>query len=382
MHYPGFLGGVGTLRSPNVNAEDTINWIPEIANKGTPKVKLWLTRTPGLRAAYQLNGGPVRAQFEQDGRAFAICGPAFYELFPNDTAILRGIVATNGHPATMCANTEAVPIEGETDGGNQLFIVSGNLGYIYDLVDNTLTQIIDDAFPFPCVMGLFFHGYFVALNGATGAFNLSTILDGMTWNGLDFGLESQVSDRTRAIIRTHDNLWLMSYKHCAPWYNSGDASFPFQPVQGSITDHGIDAIWSAVELDNAPFWVGRDETGKDVVWRANGYTPLRVSNNAIEYYLAQLSRTDDAIAYTYMEEGHLFYVLYLPVAEHTLVYDVTTDLWHKRGLWDPVGMRFEPHLSRNHMFAFGHKHLVGDRRSAVIYEMNLRYLTDQIAVIP
>lgn len=382
MLYREFCGGLATERSPNVNAARSINWMPVSADAGDPKAPVWLCRTPGLWARWFLGGGPIRSLYEQDGRCFAIGGATLYELFPNNTALFRGIVALDGAPATFSSNY-TVTSDGDpltADGGNQLFITSGGLGYIYDLIANTLTQITDDAFPVPCTMGLFFDGYFVALHGATGAFYISDLGDGLAWNGTDFGLESQVSDRTRAIVRTHDNLWLFGQKHTAPWCNTGNANFPFAPIQGTIIEHGVDAVWSIAKMDNTLIWLGRDENGAKVVWRANGYTPQRISTHALEFYLSRLPRTDNAIAYPCLEEGHLFYVLYLPNAPTTPVYDVTTGLWHERAIWDPIDLRFYPHLSRCHAFAFG-KHLVGDRQSGVVYEMGLDRLTDSLVAV-
>jgi hypothetical protein len=40
----------------------------------------------------------------------------------------------------------------------------------------------------------------------------------------------------------------------------------------------------------------------------------------------------DAIGYTYTEEGHEFYVLILPTADATWVYDLTTGYWHQRAV--------------------------------------------------
>lgn len=379
MRYPGLIGSFGRMRSPNVNAERTVNLYAELIDFGTPKVRANLYRTPGLYPAYGLDSGPIRALFEQDGRAFAVGGAGFYELFPNQTTIKRGVLATDGNPATISANTAAVPPEDEEEpeGGNQLFITSGGHGYIFNLTTNVLAEITDDAFPCPCLMGMFFDGYFIALNAATGAFVLSDLLDGFAWNGLDFGLESQVSDRTRAIVRTHDNLWLLGQKNAAPWFNNGSLAFPFAPVQGSLIEHGIEAPFAIEVMDNTLIWLGRDVQGGGIVWRANGYTPERISTDAIHYYLSKVPFLSNAISWSYQEEGHLFYVLYLPTAETTLVYDVTTNMWHERALWDPIGQRWLPHVARCHTYAFGH-HLVGDRLSSTIYFMGRQYLTDSL----
>lgn len=377
MRYAGLLNGSALARSTDVNAELTVNWIPELSPGGQPKVPISFYRAPGSIAKWTIGKGPVRALFEQDGRCFGVSGDIFFELFKDFTAIVRGTVAApDARPATISSSGTF---------GYQLFITSGGYGYIYNLEDNTLTQIIDDAFPYPCLMGLYFDGYFIGLNEETGAFAISGLPDisgeneadgGLSWNGIDLGIESQVSDLTRAIIRSHDNLILFGQKHASPWYDSGNSSFPFQPVQGTLIEHGIDAPFSMVNIDNTVIYLGRDTLGRHIVWRLNGYTPERISTHAIEYYLARLPRTDDAIGWAYMDEGHLFYMLYLSTAKHTLVYDVTTRLWHHRARWNLDTMDWMPHFGRCYCYAFG-MHLIGSHSNGSILQHSLDFLYDQ-----
>jgi hypothetical protein len=83
-------------------------------------------------------------------------------------------------------------------------------------------------------------------------------------------------------------------------------------------------------MDNSLFWLGADARGKGVVYRANGYTGARVSTHAVEWQIQQYSDISDAVAYTYQQDGHSFYVLSFPTADTTWVYDAATQLWHER----------------------------------------------------
>lgn len=315
-----------------------------------------------------LGTGPVRGLWEQDGRAFAVSGPNFYEIFPSQTKTLRGSVRANTWPATISSNGSF---------GDQLIVTSGGNGYLYGMDDHSFAEILDAAFPTRVQSCLYFDGYFIALDARTGIFSLSDLNDGSSWNGLDFGQEMQVSDQTKAMARSHDNLFLFGSKYAVPWFNNGDASFPFAPVSGTLIEQGIFAPWSLASLDNTLFWVGGDDRGKGIVWRFDGYTPVRVSTNPVEFALSQASRLEDAIGFSYQEEGHLFYLLYVPTLDTTWVYDVATQQWHERAEWDSRTMRWYPHRARCHAFAFG-KHLVGDRKSGMIYEQRLDLYTDDV----
>ncbi len=372
MKYPGFLGGSDTRFSRNINAEQTVNWLPEL-QKANAKSGLALLNTPGVSVFARGRTGPVRAMFAQDGRAFFIASNTLYEVFAGKLVTIRGTVAQDGNPATIHTNGVA---------GHQLFIVSGGLGYIYDLIADTLTQITDPNFPPAARMGAFIDGYFIALEDDSITFYISDLEDGTNWNGLDVGQVSESSNKIQAMISSHRELWLFGSKTTEVWADSGNASFPFQPISGTFIEQGIIAPFSVVNIDNSIVWVGGNVQGSGVVYRADGYTPKRVSTHAVEFALQGYDTISDAIAWTYQQLGHVFYVLYIPSADTTWVYDTTlpNDIaWHERALWNTAYMRWQPYRGRCHMFAFG-KHLIGDRTTGAIYEMSQDLYTESWAI--
>jgi hypothetical protein len=361
MHYQGFVGPSNENRSWNFDREDTINRYAELADAGKPKSEGYLLSTPGVRPFGYLPEGPVRALFYQDGRAFAIANTGFYEFFATQTYTRLGTVNSDNLPATISSNGDA---------GHQLFIVSGGGGYIFDLKAGTFARITDPGFPTRAVMGLFTDGYFVVLDNLS-TMHWSDLEDGTVWNGLNVAQISTASDRTIAITVSHREIWLMGSKTSQPWQDVGPPDV-FAPMSGTLIETGIAAPWSLQVLDNTVFWLGADARGAGIVWRAQGYNPQRISTFAVETYLQELDRFDNAMAWTYQDSGHLFYVLYLPNAEHHLLYDVATQQWHKRALWDEDLIRWQPDLGRCYAFAFG-RHLVGSRLAGTIYDMNQDY---------
>jgi hypothetical protein len=369
MRFPAFVGPSYTNRSVNVDCERTINLYPEIVDGGgTGKARMHLVGTPGIEPWIGVPSGPIRALWAMDGRCFAVGASRLYEVFPNRRGLEVGQVAVDSHPATISSNgTE----------GYQLFVTSGGHGYIYDLQDETFVEISDPEFPTPCSMGLFLDSYFVALKQHSRQFWISDLLDGTSWYGLDVAETSSSPDDRQAMAVSHRELWLFGSHLTEVWRNSGYSSFPFEPVGGVQIEHGIWAPYSVSSLDNTLYWVGADRLGNGQVWRANGYTPERVSTHAVEYFLKKTGRLQDAISYPYQEEGHSFYVLYVPDAETTFVFDVATNLWHERALWDENRLTWTPHPGRCHCFAFGH-HLIGDRETGTIYRMALDLYADDL----
>jgi hypothetical protein len=128
-------------------------------------------------------------------------------------------------------------------------------------------------------------------------------------------------------------------------------------------------------MDNSIFWLATDNRGFGTVQRAAGYTPQRISNHAVEFAIASYSRIDDAVAYSYAQEGQSFYVLTFPTAGATWVYDASTNLWHERAYRNPSTGNLTRHRS-NCQMNFAGKTLVGDWESGNIYEMDLNVFTD------
>jgi hypothetical protein len=376
MRLEGFIGPSNTTLSYKYDFERTINFYTEVSGAGVPKSKLAMIGTPGLRLRWELAQSPVRQLFYQDGRLFAVAGGGFYELFANYTSTLYGAVARGFEPVTICSNGSD---------GHQLFIVSGGLGYIFDLNANTLTQITDPDFPTNAKMGAFLDGYFLCLQADTDKFFTSALEDGLSWNGLDVGQSNQSSDITQAMLVDHREIWLFGSQTTGVWYNNGDPSFPFVPISGVFIQQGIIAPFSAQSLDNSVFWLGGNEQGYGVAYRAAQFTPQRISTHATEFAWMQYERLDDAIAYTYQEDGHAFYVIWFPSGETSWVYDVTTSQavgapqWHERAHWNPQLDTWQPHVSRCHAFAFN-KHFVGDRRSGAIYEQSVLFYDEELVV--
>jgi hypothetical protein len=114
-----------------------------------------------------------------------------------------------------------------------------------------------------------------------------------------------------------------------------------------------------------------------MVYRNQGYTAIRVSTHAIEYAIQNYSVLSDAVAYTYQQEGHSFYVLTFPTAGKTWVYDVATQMWHERaGFYNG---NFTRHRS-NCQMSFNNEIIVGDYENGNIYSLDLDVYDDNVGV--
>ena len=370
--FPGFVGGSNRPRSILANSERTVNWLPE-ATTGTGKAQVWLVPTPGCAPFTVLFDGPVRALQAMDGRAFAVAGFGFYELYATGTSQRHGGVPVDQWPACISSNGS---------NGFQLLVTSGGENYIFDLQANGLSLLGASGPTTPTRMSCFSDGYFIALRENSNEFQISALYDGTSWDPLDVFQVSTTAEQVVALVESHRDLWLFGSQTTSVWSHTG-GEVVYEPVPGVKIDQGCAAPFSAIRIDNALMWLGQGEGGTRVVWRANGYTPQRVSTHAVEYALGKAARVDDAIAWSYQQEGHTFYVLYVPALADvrdyatTWVYDVATGQWHERALWDSTLLDWQPHPGRCHAYAFG-KHLIGDRSSPAIYDLRLDLAADEL----
>lgn len=347
-------------QSPNADCQETMNWYQEVIESGNGTSRTVLYPTPGLKTLIDLSAtkaGGDRGMTTINGRRFSVLADSLIEFFPDGTFTVRGAVSNDSQLVSFATSAQ------------QMLIASGGTAYVYDLGANTLTPIPGATFSGPVSMVAYCKGFFLVLVANSAEFVVSAPLDANDWVTNGAAIVSIVPDNLVSMIVSHGEVWFASGKNIVPYYASG-AIFPFDVNLSGVQEQGIAAKNSFASLDNTVFWLGQDERGAAVVWRGNGYTPQRVSDHAIEFELQQFSRIDDAIAYTYQQSGHFFYVLYFPTENKTRVYDVTTDKWHKRGFWESASGRYTAHRSQCHAFD-GLKHYVGDWAKAAIYIMDI-----------
>lgn len=360
----GFVGGSYQAQAVNADCQMSMNWYPEVDGSGQGKSALAMYPTPGLALEYGVGPDPCRGKYAINGREFAVVGAALYELFADLSYKNWGTVANDASPVSMAG------------GPNQLLIASAGKPYVFDLQGGTLTALPTggvNQLGSPISMVTYCDGFFIALQGNSNKWFVSNSLDATTWPYVS--LVQVFTDNVLSILEDHREVWFWGPKKAVVYFDSGAALFPFDVIPGAILEQGIAAPFSAARLDNSVFWLGSDERGNGIVWRAQGYTPQRISNHAVELDIQGFSTISDAIAYGYQENGHSFYEISFPTANKTWVYDVATGMWHERGFFDPKLGKFTMHRGQFHTFSFG-KHLVADPTIGNIYEMSTRFVSD------
>ena len=160
---------------------------------------------------------------------------------------------------------------------------------------------------------------------------MTELFDGTSIDPLSFASAEASPDNVVSLIVDHKEIWIFGNNSTEVWYDAGQPDYPLAPIQGAFIETGCAAPYSVAKMDSSVFWLGTDARGAGMVYRARGYQPQRISTHAIEYAIQSYSTISDAIAYTYQQDGHMFYVLTFPTANVTWVYDASTQMWHQRG---------------------------------------------------
>jgi hypothetical protein len=355
------LGSTYVARSVNAADARMVNLFPEIVPEAG-KEPAFLNRAPGLKRLATIGTGPIRGLWafsSNDAFSFVVSGNFLYKLNRNYTAEQIGYVANTG-PVSMA------------DNGTQLFIACNGPSYIYNAKTLAFAEITDPDFP-GAVTVCYLDGYFVFNEPSSQRMWVTQLLDGTSVDPLDFASTEGSPDGLIAVAANFREVWAFGTNSIEVWYDSGATDFPLQRIQGAFNELGCAAPYSVAKMDNGLFWLGRDRRGQGIVYRANGYTGVRISTHAVEWQIQQYADLSDAIGYTYQQDGHSFYVLVFPSANTTWVYDAATQAWHERAGF--VDGNFIRHRG-NCQMAFNNQIVIGDFDNGNVYAFDLDDYSD------
>lgn len=353
----------------NFDCQQSINLYVERSESGTSKSAAALIGTPGTEPYKTLSGGATRGlhRFTAD-IAIAIMGDAVWKIVRGSTDSLIGTIDSNTTPARM------------DDNGTTIMLVTGDYGYFIDPIAETVSLISDPAFSGADFVG-FVAGRLVWNKKNTGQWQYtepySIVID-----ALNFYTAESSPDNISALAVNHSEIWLFGPNSVETWVQTGDNNDPFARIQGGQMETGIDAPASLSKMDNTLFWLGGDDRGRGIVLKAVGYSQAqRVSTHAIEFAIASYVDTEDAISFSYQQEGHTFYVLSFPTANKTWCFDASTGLWHERAYRDPNTNQMNRIKSAFQM-EFDGDTITGDWSTNSLYRLKLDTYTDNFVQIP
>lgn len=373
-----FVGGSNAGRSTQWNATRSINLFVE-RGADDSKAASALVGTPGTSVFATFPSGLIRMVHKVVDRCFVVAGADLYELYTDGT--YSASLGTFPAPLTTMIASADNGVAANGVGGDQILMVANGLGYIYNTDTEVFAHITDANFPTDATEVAFMDGYFIVTD-VSMKFKTSALYDGLTWPALALASATSTPDDIKKPFALNQQLYLIKESTTELWYNNETATTqgcPFARMSGGMINFGTSASRSVARCGDMTLMLATTRVRDSAVYFGiisfSGTAMTKISTAAIDYRISQLTTLSDAIAYSYVCEGHLFYVLTFPTDDVTFVYDLSTQEWHERSSYVAGEFKQHRHLSNEYVF-FAGKHLVSHYSSPIIYEMSSAYYDD------
>lgn len=360
-----FLGQAYASRAPTLASQTLVNLYAEMTEGNSDEPGAFYG-TPGLIKVFQ-GSGEVRGLHAAGGALYGVIGNTVYRSFAGIVSSL-GVLPNSTGLVSMIHNETQVAIA-HSSGWHWVAFSGSAIAPVAGAPDTSILAFQDE-------YGLY--------TDTGGLFGLSQLADLSTLDPLDVADAESQPDNLVAILSDHKEAWLFGESTIEIWDDTGAALFPFEPAPGGFIEQGCCSPRSVRKMDNGNFWVGQDDNGRGIVYRSNGYQPVRISTHPIETLLNSCSDLSQVFAWGYQEEGHTFYCLTAPLlgdgsGDFTVAYDAATKGWHRRGWMDSQGI-LRRHRANCCEYLNG-IHYVGDFENGKVYRMSLDAYTDDGDVI-
>jgi hypothetical protein len=345
-----------------LSAQRVLNCYAEAQPSGA-KSQAAVRGAPGIVEFASCDIGPIRGAHMLGGVLYVVSGSRLYSV-TNDS--IPAVTDLGGD----ISGTGLVSMD---DNGDEIMIVNGAHGYLYD-TDDGFRLVTDSDFTAGATVA-FSDGFFLVPRADINEFAQSDSLDGSSWDSLAFASKEARSDDIRAVLNVNEVIHLLGESSSELWSNAGAANFAYQRIPGATIDRGILASHATAREDQSLFIMGDDR----IAYRMSGTQLSRISNYAIEQAWRGYDTVADCSGLAYTWKGHKFAVFTFPsqqaaVGETTSwAFDISSGLWHERLSCDIDGTPLGRWRGSVAIDAYG-KVMIGDAFSGKI-----GYLTDDVA---
>jgi hypothetical protein len=296
------------------------------------QVSTYFTKRPGTSLAYdpftQGASGGCRGVYywTQTGGIYIVVGTTIW-FYNGSWSNLQTMTTSTGKVGIEQISPSAGTPYLCFNDGVKLYIINGS---------NTVTTITTN-FPTPNNADLIYMDGVLVTSKSNGTFYHCNIEDPTTWDPTKFLTAEMYSDGLTHMC--HQNNLLVGF---GPWsteffYDAGNASGSiFSKVEQSVQMVGCLSSLSIVSQENNITFVGSSRTAGYGVFVISGTSEFKkISTPGIDRFIQNEHTTVGSIyAFGARITGHYFYIITLPTANKTFVYDFVTDEW---GVWDWKG---------------------------------------------
>jgi hypothetical protein len=295
--------------------------------------------------------------FPVDGSGNQIVG-AGRMLYPATNGDLYGVVGNNVYyidsgwnftPVGALPSGRTNPVYAADNGKNILVVDGSTHGVQINMATRAGGPIAD-----PNFLGadrICFLNYFLLLNQPGTSNFYSTNAASTVFNALSFGTMTEWPGNCIALINSQAAVWLFNIQKGEIWNDAGTFPFAFQPISGTIIEHGLVGPYALGRISTDIYWLSEAPEGARVAIRGTGRGEQRVSTFPIEAEWLTYPNVSDCVVQTYQIRGHGFVMWHFPSADRTWVYDLMMEEWHEEAFYDINGLQ---HRTRDMMMAYAY----------------------------
>ena len=347
-------GPTYTNRSLDIGAQVTRNFYAEI-NPETHEPTSMMP-FPGTTLFCAAAGGTNRGSGIFNNELYMVNGTNLIKVNSSGAATTIGTITGTGR----CVM--------ESDGNNLVITTGETKPYTYDGTTLTLGTDIDLHTSYTCAF-----------------INQRMVYDGDGPNILFADLNNPLSvaseNVTPAESDPDDLVGVWAYRQqifaagtCTiqPYWNSGEGNPPYDPIINAVQQVGVHARYSATHNKDFSYFLGSDLN----VYRYDGLSAQPIGNPAICQAISKYSDASDAFGVCFSFDSLNFYMLSFPTGNETWLYQEQSGQWTNLA----YGTDGSQHVINSYQFVYN-KHLVTDRRSGNVYELDFDTFTDNGDVI-
>lgn len=331
--------------------QDICNWLPCAAEAEGTRTPTLAKTPPGLAPFVDTGeADPIRGTYNAEGRLFTVAGGTAYQISNTGVAIPLGSIS--GVSRARFAHNQIT-------GGNEVLIVNGSAGWVWNTVTSQLTQITDPGYP-GAIDAVFIDGYLVQIEPARRFAFHSELADALNYNTLD-RFTSEVSPDLLVALAVSNNELILFSEHTSEFFeNTGAAQQPFRSKRISF-DKGCAGRYAVATIDNTVAWLGDD----GVFYVLNDYAPRRISTRPIEQAIRGLNWSQ-AFAFVWEDSGHAVAYWTFPDGL-TFGYDFSQQQWHRRASYGFDRWRVQS------MAYWRNRWIAGDFQTGKLWELDWAY---------
>lgn len=197
--------------------------------------------------------------------------------------------------------------------------------------DSFLTGFPNPHVPDPAFMD----GYIFLIKG-TDIWNCY-LDDPMKWSPSDYITAEMYPDPIIGLARQNNQLLALGEYSTEYFYDAGNATgSPLNKNDAITIQVGLASLSTVSDHEKTVIWVGQSRLGGRSVWMIDGFQAKQISASPIERVLDLEADMSLVTGFVVRTKGHYLYLINLPTANRTFIYDIEEKLWMEWSSFDGV----------------------------------------------